>query len=136
MRSHFGDNSDGNAILLKLEEMLKNEQPLEVEDLTKLMEQLKHFSTKLPFAWRKRKISRKSAISTRQTASRVSGSYSEIFSETLRTLAKGNDVWGRHVRISARLAGSAAAGPGANGFGLAAIPQRDPPPAHRRYWPP
>ena len=25
MRSHYGDNSDGNAILLKLEEMLKDE---------------------------------------------------------------------------------------------------------------
>jgi hypothetical protein len=45
MRSRHGDNSEGNSILLKLDEMLKGEQPLDIGDLKALLDQLKRFST-------------------------------------------------------------------------------------------
>jgi len=44
MRSKYGDNERGNQILLSLEQMLKAETPLEVENLKKLMDELQHFS--------------------------------------------------------------------------------------------
>jgi hypothetical protein len=40
----YGDNDRATQLLLKLEQMLKGEQPLEVEDLRKLISDLQHFS--------------------------------------------------------------------------------------------
>ena len=44
LRSQSGDNDRGNQILLRLEQMVKAETPLEVGDLKKLMDELQHFS--------------------------------------------------------------------------------------------
>ncbi len=44
LRSQFGDNERGDQILLRLEQILKGETPLEVADLKKLMDELQHFS--------------------------------------------------------------------------------------------
>ena len=44
LRSQSGDNERGDQILLRLQEMLKAETPLEVGDLKKLMDELQHFS--------------------------------------------------------------------------------------------
>ncbi|HWX21075.1 MAG TPA: hypothetical protein VN578_14335 [Candidatus Binatia bacterium] len=44
MRSHFGNNEQGNQILLHLQDVLKAETPLDVGDLKKLMDALQHFS--------------------------------------------------------------------------------------------
>ena len=44
MRSLYGDNDRGAEILLKLQQMLKGEKPIEVEDLRQLMTELQHFS--------------------------------------------------------------------------------------------
>jgi hypothetical protein len=44
LRSKHGDNERGNQILLSLDQMLKAETPLEVENLKKLMDELQHFS--------------------------------------------------------------------------------------------
>jgi hypothetical protein len=44
MRSQYGDNDRGNQILLHLQNMLKGEEPLEVTNLKKLMDELEHFS--------------------------------------------------------------------------------------------
>jgi len=44
LRSQYGDNEEGNQIMLHLEQLLKGETPLATEDLKKLMEELRHFS--------------------------------------------------------------------------------------------
>jgi exonuclease VII small subunit len=44
MRSLNGDNERGNQIMLHLEDMLKSKDPIEVEDLRKLLSELQHFS--------------------------------------------------------------------------------------------
>ncbi len=44
LRSKHGDNERGNQIAVQLQEWLKAETPLEVEDLKKLMDELQHFS--------------------------------------------------------------------------------------------
>ena len=44
LRSLSGDNDRGNQIMLRLEEMLKSKDPIEVEDLRKLLSELEHFS--------------------------------------------------------------------------------------------
>jgi hypothetical protein len=44
MRSFNGDNDRGNQIMLHLEDMLKSKDPIEVEDLRKLLSELHHFS--------------------------------------------------------------------------------------------
>jgi hypothetical protein len=44
VRGLYGDNDRATQLLLKLEQMLKGEQPLEVEDLRKLISDLQHFS--------------------------------------------------------------------------------------------
>jgi hypothetical protein len=44
VRSLYGDNDRGTRILMKLDQMLKAEQPLEVEDLKRLINELQHFS--------------------------------------------------------------------------------------------
>ena len=44
MRGLYGENTSGTAILQKLDQMLKDEKPLEVEDLRRLISELEHFS--------------------------------------------------------------------------------------------
>jgi hypothetical protein len=44
VRGWYGNNDRATQLLLKLEQMLKAEQPIEVEDLKKLMSELQHFS--------------------------------------------------------------------------------------------
>jgi hypothetical protein len=44
MRSLQGDNERGNQILLHLEDLLKSKDPIEIEDLRKLLSELQHFS--------------------------------------------------------------------------------------------
>ena len=44
LRAEYGSNERGNQILLQLDKLLKPETPLEVGNLKKLMEELKHFS--------------------------------------------------------------------------------------------
>ena len=44
MRDLYGDNERGNRILAQLEEILKAENPVDVETLKKLMAELQHFS--------------------------------------------------------------------------------------------
>ena len=44
MRGLYGDNDRGTQLLLKLDQMLKGEQPLEAEDLRKLISELQHFA--------------------------------------------------------------------------------------------
>lgn len=44
LRSFNGDNERGNQIMLHLEELLKSKDPVEVEDLRKLLSELQHFS--------------------------------------------------------------------------------------------
>ena len=44
MRDLYGDNDRGTQLLLKLDQMLKAERPIEIEDLRKLVSELQHFS--------------------------------------------------------------------------------------------
>ena len=44
MRCLNGDNDHGNQILLHLDELLKSKDPIEIEDLRKLLSELQHFS--------------------------------------------------------------------------------------------
>jgi hypothetical protein len=44
VRSKYGDNERGTQLLAKLDKMLKAEEPIEVEDLRKLINELQHFS--------------------------------------------------------------------------------------------
>jgi hypothetical protein len=44
VRSKYGDNDRGAQLLAKLDQMLKAEQPIEVEDLRSLINELQHFS--------------------------------------------------------------------------------------------
>jgi len=44
LRSLNGDNERGNQIMLHLEELVKSKDPIEVEDLRKLLSELQHFS--------------------------------------------------------------------------------------------
>ena len=44
VRSKYGDNDRGTQLLAKLDQMLKGEQPIEVEDLRQLINELQHFS--------------------------------------------------------------------------------------------
>ena len=44
VRSKYGDNESGTQILAQLDKMLKAEQPIEIEDLRKLINELRHFS--------------------------------------------------------------------------------------------
>lgn len=44
MRSRFGDNDQGNQLILQLQQLLKSEAGLEPGNLKQLMEQLQHFS--------------------------------------------------------------------------------------------
>ena len=44
LRSRFGDNERAVLLLQQLDKMLKTEQPIEVEDLKKLINELQHFS--------------------------------------------------------------------------------------------
>jgi hypothetical protein len=44
VRSKYGDNDRGTQLLAKLDQMLKAEQPIEVEDLRELISELQHFS--------------------------------------------------------------------------------------------
>ncbi len=44
LRSPSGGNDEGNRILLPLQQMLKDQKPLEVGDLKKLLDELQHFS--------------------------------------------------------------------------------------------
>jgi hypothetical protein len=44
VRSKYGDNDRGTQLLAKLDQMLKAEQPIEVEDLRSLVNELQHFS--------------------------------------------------------------------------------------------
>jgi hypothetical protein len=44
LRSRFGDNERAVLLLQQLDKMLKAEQPIEVEDLKKLINELQHFS--------------------------------------------------------------------------------------------
>ena len=44
VRSKNGDNDRGTQLLAKLDQMLKAEQPIEVEDLRELINELQHFS--------------------------------------------------------------------------------------------
>ena len=44
MREMYGNNERGNQILVQLEEMLKDEKPLDPVTLQKLMDALQHFS--------------------------------------------------------------------------------------------
>jgi hypothetical protein len=44
LRSRFGDNERAVLLLQQLDKMLKAEQPIEVEDLRKLISELQHFS--------------------------------------------------------------------------------------------
>ncbi len=44
LRSRFGDNEAGNRVLAQLEQLLKGENPPDIEDLKKLIESLQHFS--------------------------------------------------------------------------------------------
>jgi hypothetical protein len=44
LRSEYGNNENVDQILLKMEQLLKTEQPLEVGNLKKLMDELQHFS--------------------------------------------------------------------------------------------
>jgi hypothetical protein len=44
VRSKYGDNESGNQLLAKLDQVLKAEEPIDVEDLRKLINELRHFS--------------------------------------------------------------------------------------------
>jgi hypothetical protein len=44
MRALYGDNERGTRILLKLDQMLKDEKPLDADDLKSLISELQHFS--------------------------------------------------------------------------------------------
>jgi len=44
VRSRYGDNESGRQILAKLDQMLKDEEPIEIEDLRELIRELQHFS--------------------------------------------------------------------------------------------
>jgi hypothetical protein len=44
VRSMYGDSEPGTQLLAKLDQMLKGEQPIEIEDLRKLIGELQHFS--------------------------------------------------------------------------------------------
>jgi hypothetical protein len=44
VRSKYGDGEPGRQLLAKLDKMLKAEEPIEVEDLRKLINELQHFS--------------------------------------------------------------------------------------------
>ena len=44
MRGLYGNNDRGVQLLLKLDQMLKTERPIEVGDLKQLMSELQHFS--------------------------------------------------------------------------------------------
>jgi hypothetical protein len=44
MRSRFGDNDQGNQLLLQLQQLLKNESGLEPGNLKQLVEKLQHLS--------------------------------------------------------------------------------------------
>ena len=44
VRALYGDNERGTQLLLKLDQMLKTQQPLDADDLRKLISELQHFS--------------------------------------------------------------------------------------------
>ncbi|HEY5915227.1 MAG TPA: hypothetical protein VJA21_31930 [Verrucomicrobiae bacterium] len=44
MKSRFGDNDRGAQILAELEQMLKAEKPMDIDELKRIMESLQHFS--------------------------------------------------------------------------------------------
>jgi hypothetical protein len=55
LREMYGGNESGNQIMLHLErELKKGESPVDVENLTKLMEQLQSFSLELSAAQAKK----------------------------------------------------------------------------------
>jgi len=44
MRAQHGDDTRGNDLLLKLQDLLKGEKPVDIDNLKKLLAELQHFS--------------------------------------------------------------------------------------------